>query len=171
MAAQGGIYEREFHAAALESASPGADDRAAGSDRGGERGRAAAAERNLRAVATHEQSITESAMVKHHAALRRGLVGISKMVLLCYLALFVALILGLVGIGLVWEWRIESYQEELATVRANIADQQAFVREIEKKSGGVRYRDSSERLYLLMPRGSRAYYNLEEGWVVELPKK
>ena len=126
---------------------------------------------NLRAVATHEQSITESAMVKHHAALRRGLVGISKMVLLCYLALFVALILGLVGIGLVWEWRIESYQEELATVRANIADQQAFVREIEKKSGGVRYRDSSERLYLLMPRGSRAYYNLEEGWVVELPKK
>ena len=44
---KGGIYEREFHAAELESASPGADDRAAGSDRDHDRGRAAAAEREL----------------------------------------------------------------------------------------------------------------------------
>ena len=85
------------------------------------------------------------------------------MVLLCYLALFGGLILGLVAIGLVWEWRIESYQEELATVRANIADHQAFVREIEKKSGGVKYRDSSEGQYLLLPPGSSPYYSLERG--------
>ena len=126
---------------------------------------------NLRAAVTHEQSITESVMVSHHAALRRGLVGISKMVLLCYLALFGGLILGLVAIGIVWEWRIESYQEELATVRANIADHQAFVREIEKKSGGVKYRDSSEGQYLLLPPGSSPYYSLNEGWIVDLPKK
>ena len=44
---KGGIYEREFHAAELESESPGADDRAAGSDRGVERERAEAAEREL----------------------------------------------------------------------------------------------------------------------------
>ena len=44
---KGGIYEREFHAAELESASPGADDRATGSDRGVERERAEAAEREL----------------------------------------------------------------------------------------------------------------------------
>ena len=44
---KGGIYEREFHAAELESESPGADDRAAGSDRGVERGRAEGAEREL----------------------------------------------------------------------------------------------------------------------------
>ena len=44
---KGGIYEREFHAAELESESPGAADRAAGSDRNHDRGRAAAAEREL----------------------------------------------------------------------------------------------------------------------------
>ena len=44
---KGGIYEREFHAAELESESPGAADRAAGSDRDHDRGRAAAAEREL----------------------------------------------------------------------------------------------------------------------------
>ena len=44
---KGGIYEREFHAAELKSESPGADDRAAGSDRGVERERAEAAEREL----------------------------------------------------------------------------------------------------------------------------
>ena len=44
---KGGIYEREFHAAELESESAGAADRAAGSDRDHDRGRAAAAEREL----------------------------------------------------------------------------------------------------------------------------
>ena len=129
---------------------------------------------NLRAVVQSEQSITESVMVSHHAALRRGLVGISKMVLLCYLALFVALIVGLVGIGLVWDWRIESGREEFDKIMADIAAQQPTLRQIEQKTWGVRYREAEDgRRWLLLPPGSRAYQSPDAGvdWVVRLPKK
>ena len=126
---------------------------------------------NLRAAATHEQSITESAMVKHHADLRQGLVRISKMVLLCYLALFGALIVGLVAIGLVWEWRIESGQERFDKIMADIAAQEPTLRQIEQKTWGVRYQESSTGPILLLPRGSSTYHSLGVGWVVRLPKK
>ena len=126
---------------------------------------------NLRAAVTHEQNITESAMVSHHAALRRGLVRISKLVLLCYLALFGGLIVGLVAIGFVWEWRIESYREQSDKITAVIAGQEATLREIEQQTWGVRYQETSEGPILLLPRGSSTYHSLNEGLVVRLPRK
>ena len=128
---------------------------------------------NLRAVVQSELSITESVMVSHYAALRRRLVRISKLVLLYYLALGGGGILGLWGIGIVWDWRIESGREELATVRANIAAQLPTLSEIEQKTWGVEYRETKGGPMLYLPPGSTAHYSTGEGvgWVVMLPKK
>ena len=126
---------------------------------------------NYRAAATHEQSITESAMVKQHAAMRRNLARISGMVLLCYLVLGLSGILGLGGIGLVWNWRIESGREQFDKIMADIAAQQPTLRQIEQKTWGVRYQESSTGPILLLPRGSSTYHSLGVGWVVRLPKK
>ena len=130
---------------------------------------------NLQAAVQSELSITESVMVSHYAALRRTLVRISKLVLLSYLALAGAGILGLVGIGIVWDWRIESGREEFDKIMADIAAQQPTLRQIEQKTWGVRYQEAADgRRWLLLPPGSRApQYSTAEGvgWVVWLPKK
>ena len=129
---------------------------------------------NLRAAVQSELSITESVMVSHYAALRRNLARISKLVLLYYLALGGGGILGLWGIGLFWEWRIESGREELATIEANIAAQLPTLSEIEQQTWGVEYREGEGGVrWLLLPPGSRAQYSTGEGvgWVVWLPKK
>lgn len=126
---------------------------------------------NYRAAATHEQSIIESDMVKHHAAVRRGLVRISKLVLLCYLVLGLGGIVGLWGIGLVWNWRIESGQERFDKIMADIAAQEPTLRQIEQQTWGVEYQETSEGPILLLPRGSSTYHSLGVGWVVRLPKQ
>ena len=127
---------------------------------------------NLQAAVQSELSITESVMVSHYAALRRTLVRISKLVLLYYLALAGGGILGLWGIGIFWDWRIESGWEELAAIEANLAAQLPTLSEIEQKTWGVRYQEAEDGWrWLLLPPGSRAQYSTGEGLVVRLPKK
>ena len=128
---------------------------------------------NLQAAVQSELSITESVMVSHYEALRRNLARISKLVLLYYLALGGGGILGLWGIGIFWEWRIESGREELAAIKADIAAQLPTLSEIEQQTWGVRYQETEGRRWLRLPPGSTAQYSTGEGvgWVVWLPKK
>ena len=129
---------------------------------------------NLQAAVQSELSITESVMVSHYEALRRNLARISKLVLLYYLALGGGGILGLWGIGLFWEWRIESGRSDLAAIKADIAAQLPTLSEIEQQTWGVRYQETEGgRRWLLLPPGSTAQYSTGEGvgWVVWLPKK
>ena len=54
---------------------------------------------------------------------------------------------------------------------ASIAAQQPTLRQIEQKTWGVEYQESSEGPILLLPPGSSTYHSLGVGWVVRLPKK
>ena len=126
---------------------------------------------NLQAAVESELSITESVMASHYAALRRTLVRISKLVLLYYLALAGGGILGLWGIGIVWDWRIESGREEHDKIMASVAAQTAYLLEVEKKSGGIGYVVQEPAPHLRLPPGSVPKKLNREEWIVLLPKR
>ena len=75
-----------------------------------------------------------------------------------------------IGKGLTYS--IESYRKERATLKREIAAQEATVRELEKQTWGVGYLETETGNYLTWPgHHERPYLSMDGKWVARLSKK
>ena len=75
------------------------------------------------------------------------------------------------GIGQGLTYRIESYQEERDKLRAEIAAQEATLRQLKKKTWGVGYQETAEGRFLTLPAGSQPNWKVGDKPAVRLSRE
>ena len=126
---------------------------------------------SCQASVQHELSTITSAMAQGSKAVRQIVARLWLWIGVLGLILVLSLSLGSWGIGQWLTSRIESYREERDTLQAEIAAQQATLRQIEQQSWGVGYLETSEGPVLTLPKNSEPYRIQGGGWAVRLSPK
>ena len=128
--------------------------------------------KSFQASAQHELSTIASVMGQQSKVLSWSLTRLWLRPACVGLALMLGLSVGGWVLGQGLTYRIESYRKERDQLRAEIAAQEATVRELEKKTWGVGYLETATGNYLTWPgHHERPYRSLDGKWVARLSPK
>ena len=111
-------------------------------------------------------------MAQGSAAVRRRFARLWLWIAGLGVVLILSLSLGSWGIGVWVTSSLQSYREERAALKREIADQQATVRQLEQQTWGVGYLETETGNYLTWPGDNeRPYLSMDGKWVARLSTK
>lgn len=119
----------------------------------------------------HELSTITSVMVQQSALVRQSFAQLLFWIVSLSLALVLSLSLGSWGLGQWLTYSIKSHLKQRSALQADIAAQQATLRQIEAQSWGVGYQETETGRFLTLPEGSQPGWKLGGKPAVLLSKK
>ena len=102
----------------------------------------------------HELRTMTRVMAQQSALVRRSFARLLFWIVSLSVALLVSLSLGSWGLGQWLTSSIERHLQQRAALQADIAAQQATLRQLEKKTWGVGYQETEQGRFLTLPEGS-----------------
>ena len=126
---------------------------------------------SCQASVQHELRTIVSVMAQQSALVRRSFARLLFWIVSLSVALVLSLSLGSWGLGQWLASSIESHLKQRSALQAEIAAQQATLRQIEAQTWGVGYLETSEGPVLTLPKNSEPYRIQGGGWAVRLSPK
>ena len=126
---------------------------------------------SCQASVQHELSTITNVMVQQSALVRRSFAQLLFWIVSLSLALIVSLSLGSWGLGQWLTYSIESHLKQRSALQADIAAQQATLRQIEAQTWGVGYQETETGRFLTLPASSETGWKLGGKPAVLLSKK
>ena len=119
----------------------------------------------------HELSTIVTVMAQQSALVRRSFARLLFWIVSLSLALVLSLSLGSWGLGQWLTYSIESHLKQRSALQAEIAAQQATLRQIEQQSWGVGYQETSQGRFLTLPASSAPGWRVGDKPAVRLSPK
>ena len=126
---------------------------------------------SCQASVQHELSTIVSVMAQQSALVRRSFARLLFWIVSLSLALLVSLSLGSWGLGQWLTSSIESHLKQRSALQAEIAAQQATLRQIEAQTWGVGYQETETGRFLTLPEGSAPGWRVGDKPAVRLSPK